>query len=651
MASARHRGNWFKRSLLLRLGIAMTAIFLLAVIGMLSSVFIAETIRGYAAAINQAGTLRMQSYRIASSLVHGASLPSRAALGNTRRLVEEFRQRLFSQRIHAVLARRPSTQVLVSYGRVETQWQDRMQPLLDAYLARIDGTSGSGQGQAEVTELKLGYLDQVDRFVEEIHRFVAALELDAENKNRQLRLIQLICLMLVFGVASLSLYLVKTNVLRPLKDLLVCANTARQGDFSTRSHYLGEDELGQLGHAFNVMAEDLSKLYADLEARVQAKTADLERSNRSLELLYTTSRRLNDASALDQSVLEAIIHDIERLLGARAGTIRLAQPGDDPGPRFVSTRTAQTDGFEGLCEDCRDGDRPQQLAIWREPAGAYQLATTPIRDKSRRYGLLLVEFPADMTLEAWQQRLLQTVAQHIAMAINAAQQVAQHRMLALLEERSVIARELHDSLAQSLSYLKIQVSRLEKRIKDQAPMHDVLTVSQGLRSGLNGAYRQLRELLTTFRLRIQEADLGAAVAATVAEYSQRGDLPIECENRLVNCRPGPNAEIHVIQIVREALSNVIRHANASRARVSLDCDEAGEVRVVIEDNGTGVQEQIDMLHHYGMPIMRERAAWLGGGLQVTETPGGGTRVELTFSLRDSDHRPTVPRRVAESNDG
>jgi two-component system nitrate/nitrite sensor histidine kinase NarX len=104
----------------------------------------------------------------------------------------------------------------------------------------------------------------------------------------------------------------------------------------------------------------------------------------------------------------------------------------------------------------------------------------------------------------------------------------------------------------------------------------------------------------------------------------------------MNCRPGPNAEIHVIQIVREAPSNVIRHANASRARVALDCDSAGIVRILVEDNGTGMQEQIDMLHHYGLPIMRERATWLGGDLQVTESPGGGTRVELTFSLRDYD---------------
>ncbi|KRT56398.1 Type IV pili methyl-accepting chemotaxis transducer N-term [endosymbiont of Ridgeia piscesae] len=92
-----------KRSLLLRLGIAMATIFALAVIGMLSSVFIADTSEGFAAAINQAGTLRMQSYRIASSMAHGIPGDMLGSGEVTRKLVAEFERRLFSPRIHTVL--------------------------------------------------------------------------------------------------------------------------------------------------------------------------------------------------------------------------------------------------------------------------------------------------------------------------------------------------------------------------------------------------------------------------------------------------------------------------------------------------------------------------------------------------------------------
>jgi two-component system nitrate/nitrite sensor histidine kinase NarX len=352
--------------------------------------------------------------------------------------------------------------------------------------------------------------------------------------------------------------------------------------------------------------------------------------------------------------LESIIHDIERLLGARAGSICLGQSGDEQGYRIATTRAVEDacpGNYQRACTLCLDKAEPQCFQVGHEAIGRVQVVSTPIRDKKSQHGILLMEFAAETSLEPWQQRLLETVAQHITLAINVSQQVAQHRMLALLEERSVIARELHDSLAQSLSYLKIQVSRLEKRLLEAAPQSDVLVVSQGLRSGLNGAYRQLRELLTTFRLRIHEEDLGAALEATVKEYAQRGDMPIEFSNRLVNCRLSANAEIHVIQIVREALSNVLRHANASCARVCLDCDTAGRVQILVEDNGTGMREYNDMLHHYGMPIMRERAARLGGSLQVTESRGGGTRVELTFSLSDADPIDSHQGGMQELSDG
>ena len=647
------QANWFKRSLLLRLGMAMAAIILFAVIGMLSSVIIAETARGYAAAINQAGTLRMQSYRIASSLVHSVADKPLAAIHITRQLVEEFNQRLFSQRIHGVLEKYPSQQVLLTYALVERQWQERIQPQLMEYLGQAEQPIGVTNRHQAVALGSAEYLRNVDSFVEDIHRFVKALELDAERKNQQLRVIQIISLLLVFVVASVSMYLAKTNVLRPLKDLLACANSARQGDFSARSHYLGEDELGQLAHGFNVMAEDLSKLYADLEARVQAKTADLERSNRSLELLYRISKHLSDAS-LEEDGLGDVIQDIERLLRIGNACICLGQPGEEPTQYPVLTHADDGDRrhrCNRYCQQWLNRSITSGVQIWPEESGDIRVFCVPIRDKSTQFGVLMVELHPAMSLEAWQQILLETVAQHIAMSINAAQQAAKSRMLSLLEERSVIARELHDSLAQSLSYLKIQVSRLEKKVRERAPQSEVLTVSQVLRTGLNGAYRQLRELLTTFRLRINEADLGAAVATTVHEFAQRGDISIEFHNHLVNCRLQPNAEIHVIQIVREALSNVIRHANATLARVELDCDASGTVTVLIEDDGSGLQEQTDMLHHYGMPIMRERAEWLGGNLQVSEPEGGGTRVRLTFSLTDGEHRENQHSRLQKLSDG
>ncbi|MEJ2590298.1 MAG: histidine kinase [Candidatus Thiodiazotropha sp.] len=627
-----------KRSLLIRFGTVITILFVLAVSGMLSSVIISETAEGYAAAINQAGTLRMQSYRITSSLVHGTAYESASATNRTAALVEEFQQRMLSPRIQNILAKGPSRQVIETYRQVEQQWNDVILPNLENYLRYARAAALSPAESRRITRFQKRHLQRVDAFVEDIHHFVKALEVDAEQKNAHSRFIQIVLLCLTFLLAIVSLYLTRRYVLDPLRDLLACANAARHGDFSIRSRYVGEDELGQLGQAFNVMAEDLSVIYADLEARVRKKTQDLERSNRTLELLYSATKRLSD-STLSAEVLEAVIHDIEDLMGVDSGTICLGQPGDNQAYRYASTSAGDIvlqEKIEHQCALCLGQGASHTFQILNRAQGRpVNIFSTPIRDKRRQYGVLLIEFAADRQLESWQERLLETVASHIALAINVAQQVSESRRLSLLEERSVIARELHDSIAQSLSYLKIQVSRLEKAVNEEADKSQLLPLTQVLRSALNGAYRQLRELLTTFRLRISETDLGEAVQTTVREFSERSGVDIEYINQIGNCRFTPNAEIHVIQIIREALSNIIRHADASHALVRLHCDPDGIVSITIEDNGVGIGDQSDMMQHYGLPIMKERAEWLGGSLEVFESDSGGTRIQLTFNVADA----------------
>lgn len=237
-----HWPSWLiKRSLLLRLGVAMGVIISLALIGMLSSIFIAENSEGFAAAINHAGTLRMQSYRIASSLVHGTGAESGGAGGKTRALVDEFEERLHSPRIHNVLDKGAAWQVVAAYRTVEREWQETMHPRLENYLALKPG------GREEIAAEQSFYLANVDGFVEEIHSLVEALELDEDKRNEQLRLIQIISIALTLLTAAISLFLAQRSVLLPLKDLLLCAGAARHGDLTVRSGYVGEDELGQLG--------------------------------------------------------------------------------------------------------------------------------------------------------------------------------------------------------------------------------------------------------------------------------------------------------------------------------------------------------------------------------------------------------------------
>ncbi|MCP4451843.1 MAG: nitrate reductase, partial [Planctomycetes bacterium] len=236
----------------------------------------------------------------------------------------------------------------------------------------------------------------------------------------------------------------------------------------------------------------------------------------------------------------------------------------------------------------------------------------------------------DKTLEPWQIKLLEALGRHIGISVDVTRRVTQHRRLALLEERSVIARELHDSLAQSLTYLKIQVTRLSILMGSGAERDAVDGVLTELKQGLEAAYRQLRELLTTFRLQMDGRGFGPALAKTVAEFNAHGETAILLDNKLKISPFSVNEEIHVLQIVRETLSNIIHHSKATQARVSLGFEDDKGILVSVEDNGIGIPQKADHTHHYGLTIMRERANSLHGDLRIEPQDHGGTRVCLRF---------------------
>lgn len=268
---------------------------------------------------------------------------------------------------------------------------------------------------------------------------------------------------------------------------------------------------------------------------------------------------------------------------------------------------------------------------------------------------MIVEPGDSGAIPPWQRPLLTSLAARIGTALGLHQRQRDARRLSVYEERATIARELHDSLAQSLSYLKIQAARLEAGLAAETnanpvPGREVLAraVLADLREGISNAYSQLRELLTTFRLKVDDRGLNTALKTTVAEYRARGETRISLDNRLAALLLTPNEEIHVLQIVREALSNVIRHAEATQASLSLTSVDA-DILVTIEDNGRGIAPLGIALGHYGLEIMRERAASLGGTIEIGSGSHGGTRVQLRFSSRSPALAEADPNALAQTH--
>ncbi len=613
-----------RRALVLGLALAMLAIAVIGIGGIAASVVVAQQIQGSGSAINIAGSLRMRSHRMGSQALADAleRATSHEALLHA---IEQFEATLAAPPLTATVARQPDSDYAATYRLVLRDWNGQLKPML------LQQTLPNAQApDPRRYSLLLG---RIDAFVADINTMVAQLEADTEAKIEQMRTLLAVVLVLFVIMLLVSYHVVRRNVLAPLAGLLEQARRIAGGDFSVRIHRPARDELGQLGRAFNTMAAELSRLYADLERRVAEKTAELSRSNQSLQLLYNAISRLHKAP-LSPQVYAETLKEIEQVLGLTASQACLVTQHGGAASILASSLSVCQARTQRDCAHCLatlgDTDTLQYRRL-----GAYEHLLLPLRDSEGLYGVLRLALPPGRRLEDWQEQLVEALSRHIGIALGISHQMEQDRLLALQEERSVIARELHDSIAQSLSYMKIQASLLQSALADPERQGEAQTILRDLRQGITAAYRQLRELLTTFRLKMQ-GDFVELLQRTVDEFTGRGGASIELEIHLEGCRLTPNQEIHSLHIVREALYNVLRHAQAHRVWVRVQHDE-GWVRVSVEDDGVGLPSETDASWasakpHYGLSIMRERAESLRGRLAIESRPHGGTRIDLSFPV-------------------
>ena len=203
------------KPILLSVGVLMATVVVLAVVSMLSSVFVAQTSDGLASAVNQSGSLRMQSYRIGMALADTSVTPSEQA-ARVERLVSGFEARLASPRLSRAIPTKGSNAVRQAYEKIAGLWRRDMRPSIDEHLAALRADEGSGFTEPPPAE----YLTNVDAFVAEVDALVGMLEEVAEGRIDNLRFIQGVSLLLTVLVVAVTMTVVTRGVLGPLGELL-----------------------------------------------------------------------------------------------------------------------------------------------------------------------------------------------------------------------------------------------------------------------------------------------------------------------------------------------------------------------------------------------------------------------------------------------
>ncbi|MGE3509419.1 MAG: sensor histidine kinase [Vicinamibacterales bacterium] len=213
-----------------------------------------------------------------------------------------------------------------------------------------------------------------------------------------------------------------------------------------------------------------------------------------------------------------------------------------------------------------------------------------------------------------------------------------HRLSARLvgaqeEERRRIARELHDDVGQALSAVNVELAVAERRSQRAGVTSDALGAARALVDGALRRTRDVSQLLHPSAL--DDLGLAAALASVLSGFERRHHLPVDFRNESGPNRFEPEIERAVFRLVQEALTNIARHAHASRVTVSLErADDA--LRVCVADDGVGFDADSPgqgTSRGLGLVGMRERVSHLGGTLVVTGRPGAGTRIEVRIPIR------------------
>lgn len=268
----------------------------------------------------------------------------------------------------------------------------------------------------------------------------------------------------------------------------------------------------------------------------------LAHKNEMMAFLWQASRRLHSPAPLCER-LAPILNDLQQLTLLRHVELRVYEYGDEENHQEF-TWHANTQCDEKDCHLCA-----HQITSFK---GDSTTLKWRLKDSHNQYGLLLAELPAGCHLSHDQQQMMDTLIEQVTASLAIDRQQEHQQQLAVMEERAAIARELHDSIAQSLSFLKMQVSCLQ--MQDSTLPEESRAILVQMRHELSSSWGQLRELLTTFRLQLSELGLRPALEASCQKFSERLDFPVALNYQLPPRLIPSHQAIHLLHIAREAMN-------------------------------------------------------------------------------------------------
>jgi len=460
----------------------------------------------------------------------------------------------------------------------------------------------------------------------------------------------LLLLLLALAAALLAARRLHKRLLLPLRELEYSLGRVCQGEPHARIDVAKAGALGGLVADVQSVNQELSELYDDMDERVERQTRRLAQKTASLKILYEVAVSLNQAEDLTQ-LLVRYLRTLKEMVNGRSATVYLREPDDRL--RLVASIGEENEVLlehqmlplplcrcgrvlvpgEILCEhdaaDCSRRNRRSMLGPER-----VEVVEVPLDYHDESLGLyrIFVERPGVAGREDILE-LLTTIGSHLGIAIAKQRSDNEARRLSIMEERTHLAHELHDSLAQTLASLRFQVRMLQETLDQQGAGEDAVSETRRIRNSLDEAHTELRELLDGFRTPVDQRGLVPSLEKLVERFRSETGLQLFFQRDCRQLQLSAQEEMQMLRVVQESLANIRKHAHARTVRILLRCRAPDSYLLLVEDDGVGFDRPptgAQPGEHIGLSIMEERSRRIGAELRIESEPGEGTRVELVF---------------------
>ena len=446
------------------------------------------------------------------------------------------------------------------------------------------------------------------------------------------------------GLSILSVIVVMwflfASVLRPLNQLQAGIERLKASDWKTRVHAEGTLEFSEISAGFNALASHLDDVYTNLENIVEEKTASLAEKNAHLTALYGLTSFLGEQHSLEE-MLESFTARVLTL--AEAPALQVCFWNEHRGRFENILQKGLSEEFskgcekisEDFCQKIFASPYPIRTGVSRSDVKTEieanfftQKVIYHIRYRQKNIGVFVLFYRDNVRENRALDMLLENLGRHLGAAIENMRLAALDQQMAVAQERNILAQNLHDSIAQTLSFVNLQVQMLDGALKakNQEQINDGL---KQIKAGVQECYDDVRELLLNFRTRVYKEELEELVQSVLLRFERQTHVKTHLSIKNEGKELTSAQKLQVIFILQEALSNVRKHAKAQTVMVNIRNMEQFEMTIM--DDGIGIDPKVleeRKQSHVGLSIMRERAQKVKAHIEIESELDQGTTVRL-----------------------